>query len=175
MYSPRTPQLFETAKIVSQTMLSKARIVATYDDDGYYVEQSLACVIPHGILTALKPAAEFPLKYILGILNSRLESFYFASYVIDQSLGGGLIHATPGSLDLLVVPKPNGRAVQDMVSLVESMLELYKRFAAAKSEAEKAVIQRQIGHTDAEIDRLVYDLYGLTKDEIAIVEGSGHA
>jgi len=28
-----------------------------------------------------------------------------------------------------------------------------------------------IDATDAEIDRLVYDLYGLTKDEIAIVEG----
>ena len=53
------------------------------------------------------------------------------------------------------------------------MLELHKRLAAAKSEAEKAVIQRQIDHTDAEIDRLVYDLYGLTKDEIAIVEGAG--
>jgi len=33
------------------------------------------------------------------------------------------------------------------------------------------VIQRQIDGTDREIDRLVYELYGLTKDEIAIVEG----
>jgi hypothetical protein len=31
---------------------------------------------------------------------------------------------------------------------------------------------RLIDATDAEIDRLVYDLYGLTKDEIAIVEGA---
>jgi len=35
----------------------------------------------------------------------------------------------------------------------------------------KDIIQRQIDATDWEIDRLVYDLYGLTKDEIAIVEG----
>jgi hypothetical protein len=33
------------------------------------------------------------------------------------------------------------------------------------------VIQRQIDATDREIDRLVYELYVLTKDEIAIVEG----
>ena len=33
------------------------------------------------------------------------------------------------------------------------------------------MIQRQIDGTDREIDRLVYELYGLTKDEIAIVEG----
>ena len=37
--------------------------------------------------------------------------------------------------------------------------------------AQKEMIQRQIAATDKEIDRLVYDLYGLTPDEIAIVEG----
>ena len=58
-----------------------------------------------------------------------------------------------------------------MVSLVESMLALHKQLAGAKSEQEKTVIQRQIESTDAEIDKLVYDLYGLTAEEIAIVEG----
>jgi hypothetical protein len=58
-----------------------------------------------------------------------------------------------------------------MVALVDSMLGLHKQLAAAKSEAQKAITQRQIDATDAEIDRLVYDLYGLTAQEIAIVEG----
>jgi hypothetical protein len=35
-----------------------------------------------------------------------------------------------------------------------------------------SIIQRQIDSTGREIDRLVYDLYGLTKEEIAIVEGA---
>ena len=35
---------------------------------------------------------------------------------------------------------------------------------------EKTMIQRQIDATDAQIDRLVYELYGLTDEEIAIVE-----
>jgi hypothetical protein len=58
-----------------------------------------------------------------------------------------------------------------MVTLVNSMLALYKQLTAAKSGAQKAITQRQIDATDAEIDRLVYDLYGLTAEEIAIVEG----
>ena len=33
------------------------------------------------------------------------------------------------------------------------------------------VLQRQIEATDREIDRLVYELYGLTDEEIAVVEG----
>jgi len=52
------------------------------------------------------------------------------------------------------------------------MMSLHKQLAAAKSGAQKAVIQRQIDATDAEIDRLVYDLYGLTAKEIALVEGA---
>jgi hypothetical protein len=171
MYSPRSPGLFETEKIVSQTMLSKARLVATFDDGGFYVEQSLACIVPHGILTETEPKANVSLKFILGVLNSKLETFYFRSYVIDQSLGGGLIHATPGTYDKLIVPKVTGERVQDMVSMVDSMLALNAQGALAKSEALRDAIQRQIEATDSEIDRLVYNTYGLTAEEIAIVEG----
>jgi hypothetical protein len=53
---------------------------------------------------------------------------------------------------------------------VEAMLALHKQLAAATSDPQKVVIQRQIDATDAEIDRLVYDLYGLTDREVAIVE-----
>jgi hypothetical protein len=34
-------------------------------------------------------------------------------------------------------------------------------------------LQRQIDATDAQIDKLVYDLYGLTEEEIKIVEEAG--
>ena len=37
---------------------------------------------------------------------------------------------------------------------------------------EKAMLQRQIESTDAQIDKLVYALYGLTEEEIRIVEGA---
>ncbi|MCY2988722.1 MAG: Eco57I restriction-modification methylase domain-containing protein [Planctomycetota bacterium] len=172
MYSPRSPELFETPKIVSQTMLSKPSLVATYDDREFYVEQSLACVVPHGIVTNTRPKADLPLKFILGVINSNLERFYFASYVIDQALGGGLIHATPGSHDKLIVPKASGEAVENMVSLVDSILTLNEQFAGAKSAAQRGVIRRHIEATDRHIDHLVYRLYGLTDDEIRIVEAS---
>ncbi|MCK4462576.1 MAG: hypothetical protein KAW46_12275, partial [candidate division Zixibacteria bacterium] len=59
-----------------------------------------------------------------------------------------------------------------MVKLVERILDLHKRLTKAKVPAEKTRIQRQITTTDKQIDKLVYDLYDLTEDEIAIVEGS---
>jgi hypothetical protein len=45
--------------------------------------------------------------------------------------------------------------------------------AAATAPADKKLYQRQIEATDQEIDALVYELYGLTEEGIAIVEGTG--
>jgi hypothetical protein len=50
------------------------------------------------------------------------------------------------------------------------MLDLNKRLAAAAPH-EKEVLARTNDATDREIDRLVYELYGLTEEEIAVVEG----
>jgi hypothetical protein len=57
-----------------------------------------------------------------------------------------------------------------MVQLVESMLALHKHKAAAKTQADQELCQRQIEATDGRIDQLVYELYGLTEKEIKIVE-----
>jgi hypothetical protein len=57
-----------------------------------------------------------------------------------------------------------------MVTLVERMLELHKRTPQTPHEKER--LEREIASTDAQIDRLVYELYGLTEEEIRIVEGS---
>jgi len=37
---------------------------------------------------------------------------------------------------------------------------------------DKELYERQIRIVDAQIDRLVYDLYGLTEEEVRVVEGS---
>jgi hypothetical protein len=57
-----------------------------------------------------------------------------------------------------------------MVFLVDRMLDLHKQLAAAKAEHERTMLQRQIEATDRQIDALVYELYGLTEEEIGIVE-----
>ncbi len=172
MYSPRDPRLFETKKIVSQSMLSKMRIVATLDQARYYVEQSLVCVIPHGILTEESQVPSMPLEFILGVMNSRLASFYFATHIIDYSLGGGLIHATPGSQGKLLIPRCSEAEAKPMVSLIEQMLAAKKQLAAAKLDKDRYYYEKKCTHLDREIDALVYELYGLTQEEIHVVESS---
>ncbi len=60
-----------------------------------------------------------------------------------------------------------------MVALVERMLALHKQRAEVKTDHEKNLVERQIEATDKQIDALVYELYGLTEEEIRIVEGEG--
>jgi len=51
------------------------------------------------------------------------------------------------------------------------MLELHKKHHDARMERDKELYERQIKMVDARIDRLVYDLYGLTEEEVKVVEG----
>ncbi|MDO8871313.1 MAG: hypothetical protein Q7V05_01080 [Methanoregula sp.] len=60
-----------------------------------------------------------------------------------------------------------------MVALVTQMRDLNKRLQDAKLEHEKTLLSRQVEVADKVIDTLVYELYGLMGEEIAIVEGTG--
>ena len=68
-------------------------------------------------------------------------------------------------------PEDAARHVK-MVGLVERMLALHEKLAEAKIEREWTVIGHQISATDKQINNLVYELYGLTDEEVAIVEES---
>ena len=59
-----------------------------------------------------------------------------------------------------------------LVFLVDNMLELQKKYHEARMERDKEIYERQIKIVDEQIDRLVYDLYGLTEEEIGVVEGA---
>jgi hypothetical protein len=62
-----------------------------------------------------------------------------------------------------------------MVSLVERMMDLHKRLPEAKTPRTRKRLEREIRDTDAAIDALVYELYDLTAEEIAIVEEAAAA
>jgi hypothetical protein len=65
----------------------------------------------------------------------------------------------------------SGHRHDRMVALLDKMLVLTPKLRGATSESEKAALQNAVTTTDTEIDRLVYELYGLTQEEIKIVEG----
>ncbi|MCK4736547.1 MAG: hypothetical protein KAT65_29105 [Methanophagales archaeon] len=58
-----------------------------------------------------------------------------------------------------------------LVALGDNMLELQKKYHGARMEQDKELYERQIKTVDAQIDKLVYDLYGLTDEEVKVVDG----
>jgi hypothetical protein len=121
------------------------------------------------------PITDISLKFLLGIINSRLISLWFQKK-FDKLQRKTFPQFKVKELASFPIPirdlsEPSDRTHHDcMVQLVNSMLALHKQLASANSVSQKEIIQRQIDATDAEIDRMVYELYGLTDDEIFIVE-----
>ena len=60
-----------------------------------------------------------------------------------------------------------------MVSLVEAMLHAKQQLHTARSDRDRDHYESKCAVLDRQIDELVYELYELTADEIAIVEASG--
>lgn len=136
-----------------------------FDNIGYH------CLNTIFMVTVREPKQIDP-KYLLGILNSKLLRALWTGRFYDQrqtfpKIKGTYLKELPIAFDIADKSRQN-----KLVLLVEKMLSLTPKLRGATSETEKAALQNAIMTTDAEIDRLVYELYGLTEEEIRIVEKS---
>jgi hypothetical protein len=125
---------------------------------------------------SLNPDCNRSPHYVLGILNLSVTDAILK--IVSTPFRGGYIALNRQYIEQLPIrpidfSNPADRARHDkMVKLVESMLKLHEQLADARTAHDKTLIQRQIDATDRQIDALVYELYGLTPEEIQIVEGS---
>jgi len=143
------------------------RLIATYDDKQYYALNTL-------VVITLRETVGISLKYILGLLNSQLLNFYYVTFLKSTKRVFSEIQARQlGALPFRVPTQRDSAGMHRhdrMVDLVNRMLALHTKLAAARTDHERTVLQRQTDATDREIDTLVYKLYGLTEEEIRIVE-----
>lgn len=145
------------------------RLIATYDNKQFYALNTLVVITP-------KEQVDFSLKYLLGLINSNALNFYYVNYLKSTKKVFSEIQARQlAQLPIRTIDfdDPADKARHDrMVNLVEQMLALHKELPAATTDHEQTLIRRRIDATDRQIDALVYELYGLTPEEIAVVEQS---
>lgn len=160
-------EFFNQPKIVYPDIAKESRFA--FDDQGFYFGNTVY-FIPKNDL------------YLLAVLNSKLVFTFFkriASVLGDADKGGRLRWF---SQDIVKIPirridfgNTAEKAMHDeIVKLVEKMLALQKERQAVRPEDDFDHVRnldREIERIDAEIDRRVYALYGLTEEEIKIVEG----
>jgi hypothetical protein len=155
---PRTPEFFFRPKLAIRKIIGM-KLHGTLIEEAVALDQSIYIIIS-------KTDNIDELKHILGILLSSICSWYLKNkYSIYDKLYPWF---TKKQLSAFPIKEKDPR----MVSLVERMLSLHKQLPDAGTPHEKTALQRQIEVTDGQIDALVYELYGLTEEEIEIVEAA---
>lgn len=150
---------FEKPKIIYPNICKKPEF--TFNEEGLYANQKCFII----------PGRD---KYLLGVLNSTVAFFLFQT-ILPKLRGDfyepSYVYFKDFPIRTIDFSNKADVARHDrMVSLVDSMLDLNRKLALTNTSHEKEMLTRRISHTDAEIDRLVYELYGLTPEEIRIVE-----
>ena len=147
---------FLTPKIVCQRLVSHIlnpvphlRFAATYDDEGLLITNTLTSFrLPVGVQE----------KFFIGYLNSQVCAWYAYNFIYGQAVRGMDLY----DFYIKQIPVPMmTKAEQNNIS------KIVDRILAAKKKDPNA----DTSSLESEIDQLVYKLYGLTDEEIAIVEG----
>jgi type I restriction-modification system DNA methylase subunit len=157
--------IFDSPKIIFPDICKGPRFYP--DTDGIYVANTAYAIGSDD-------------KSLLGFLNSKLFWFLISHISIPFGVRAGefryrLIYQYMAKIPMRPIDFTNPADVEKhgrMVSLVDKMLALVPKRRAEGNPQATAQLDAQIAATDRQIDRLVYDLYGLTEEEIALVEGA---
>ncbi|MCA2654140.1 TaqI-like C-terminal specificity domain-containing protein [Microcystis sp. M061S2] len=144
----RDKKIFERDKIIYRKVGKE--LIATYAEKGIYYEQTIhSCHITD---------KRFKTKYVLGLFNSTLFKFYYQK---TNSQGGDIFpQVRISSVEKLPIKLADSKTQETIETLVNQIL-------AKKSEDNSA----DTSELEKEIDKIVYELYGLSEEEIRIIEG----
>jgi hypothetical protein len=145
IYSERIVNEFNKPKILIARVTKKLQVA--FDDQYKFVGKST-------LLTNF----EGHQNYFLSILNSTLINFWYRSKFESTHMAGGYLRFDIPYLEQIPIPKIPETEQQPFIQLVDKIL------AEKKAGNDTSALER-------EIDLLVYGLYGLSEEEILIVEG----
>ena len=167
-YKPQ--RYFTGRRILLREIISRQfRLQAVIVTEDFITNKSMQSVL----VRRAKPG----LPFFLGIINSKLLSWYFLqrSNVGQRDDFPKIVLKETRSLPIPIAhaePSADSPKAKKLSVLTKSMLGLHRRLAAEKHPQRVEQIQREIEAVDRQIDQLVYELYGLTEEEIRIVEES---
>ena len=135
-------RFFEAAKIVWPNLQNKNKFL--YDPDGRYINA---------------PGVIFPTneRYLLAFLNSSIVWYFLTNICVIRN--GGFLEVKPQYFEQIPIPEISDEIKSILTDKVDQIIALKKSDPVADTSS-----------LEAEIDRLVYELYGLIQEEIQIIE-----
>ncbi len=119
--------------------------------------------------------SDFETKVFLAIINSKLISWYVYRFVFANAIR--TMHFDSTTTNKIPFPDLNQQNKftkansNKLVSLVDHLLQLNKEKQTTSLQTKLDQIQSKIDYCEDKINKIVYELYGLTEEEIKIVEG----
>jgi hypothetical protein len=135
------------------------------------VEDPNLCAV-NTIYVVTSKDKEVDLRYLLAILNSKLVDYYTKKLYFSTHMRGGYIELRTFEIESIPIKIISKSQQQPIVNLADKMLLLNKRLneIGNKKTDERQRIEEEIKRTDAEIDELVYKIYGLDAKDRAVIE-----
>ncbi len=164
MAEPRNIELFKGQRILIQRIVSKDCL------DACLTSEALVC---NTDVITLKPKEDVDCKIILAILSSKLAGKYIKSSNVnlDREAFPKINTKTLESFPIPNIDLIDKKISIDIINAVDMILSLNKEKLQTTLPEKLEQLQHRIQHTDDKINKLVYELYGLTQEEIGIVEG----
>jgi hypothetical protein len=151
-------QEFEKPKIlwpgISHDIISFA-----YDEQYYYGNDNNQLIITEDL-------------FLLGILNSQV-SKYFLANTCDK-VQGGFYRLKIIYIEKIPIPlfaNKEEKRKEEIERIAGQIINFHKQLNKTNLDSQRQQLLRAIAHAERRIDELVYKLYGLTEEEIRIVEG----
>ncbi len=172
LHDYRTMDWLTGPRILIREITGKSphRIQAVYTEETYCNYKTILNVSP-------SDKTKFSMKYLCGLLNSKLLSIIYEK-TSNKIIASAFPRLSVGDLKNLPIKnidfdKPHDKVNQsNIINLVDNLLKLNKQLQTTKLDSERQQIQRTIDHEEKKIDELVYELYGLTEEEIEIIENN---
>lgn len=139
--------------------LKKEKIIGVITGDKVTVSLDFSQIFPTDGLYMMASAGEYSNKFIVGVLNSKLSTYFYR--LLSMETDRTLAQIKPTKLKDLPIEIDNKEVIGQIELLVDQII------------ADKKVdCDTDTATLEGEIDQLVYKLYGLAKEEIEIVEKS---
>jgi len=143
-------------RIVGKTLIS------AYTDSDFVTSQ---------LLQIVKPFKPEDTKYLLGILNSKLLAYYFRKKYNRQDKTFPEIRIYElCSLPIKRLEKASASIRQKMAKYADDIINLKEENSKTKLQSKKEQLDSKIDFCEDQINNLVYEIYGLTKEEIKLIE-----
>ena len=114
-------------------------------------------------------------KYLLGVINSRIASWFTYRFVYANAIRTMHFDSTTTKKipfpELDLANKSEKKKHDEIVKHVDQLLQLNKDLQAATLPERKGQIQSKIDYCEDRINAIVYELYGLTEEEVKVIEG----